>query len=127
MTIRKRDVAVIQLPEIKNAKQRQAFLRDMQSSIGAERPFVVLDCSSAGQFDRSGVDVLLCCLEEAMKRNGDVKLAGLHVASEAALGSCGANRLFDIHDTAANAVNSFHKRATTETSQASRSKPESAA
>ena len=37
---------------------------------------MVLDCSNVRQLDRAGIQVLLRCLEEAMKRNGDVKLGG---------------------------------------------------
>lgn len=109
MTIRKRDVAVMQLQDIKSAKLRQTFLRDMERCIDAERPFVVLDCSKLDQLDKSGVHLLLCCLEEAMKRNGDLKLAGLQASAETALQSFGALGLFEIHDTTASAVSSFYK------------------
>lgn len=132
MTIRRRTVAVMQLPEIRSAKQRQTFLGDMQRCIDAERPYVVLDCSNVGELDKSGVHLLLCCLEEAMKRNGDLKLAGLHSSAETALETFGAYRLFDIHDTTASAVSSFHRTSTdassqTSTSRDSRTQPESAA
>lgn len=132
MTIRKRAVTVMQLPEIGNTKKRQAFLRDLQNCIDVDRPSVVLDCSSAGQLNRPGVHLLLCCLEEAMKRNGDVKLAGLDSLAETALETFGVYHLFDIHDTTAGAVSSFHKLPTGASSQTSRSlgrrtQPESAA
>lgn len=132
MTIRKRTVEVMQLPEIRSAKQRQAFLRDVQRCLDAERPLVVLDCSAISQLDKFGVHLLLCCLEEAMKRNGDVKLAGLHSSAETALEAFGAYRLFDIHDTTASAVSSFHRLPTgapsdTSTSRVNRTQPESAA
>ncbi|MES2219407.1 MAG: STAS domain-containing protein [Acidobacteriota bacterium] len=132
MTICKQPVAVMQLPEIKRAKQRQTFLLDMQRCIDAERPLVVLDCSNIDQLDKSGVHLLLCCLEEAMKRNGDVKLAGLNASAESALESFGAYRLFDIHATTASAVSSFHSLAPGGSSQApaimdGRTRPESAA
>jgi anti-anti-sigma regulatory factor len=132
MTIRKRNVAVMQLPEIKSAKQRRIFLRDMQQCIDAERPWVVLDCSTVVQLDKPGVHLLLCCLEEAMKRNGDVKLAGLHSPAATALATFGAYRLFDIHDTTASAMSSFHRSPTGAPSQTSasldsRTQPESAA
>jgi len=109
MTIRKRAVAVMQLQEIRSARQRQDFLRDLHRCIDAERPCVVLDCSKVDRLDKSGVYLLLSCLEEAMKRNGDVKLAGLHASAEMALETYGAYRLFDIHDTTASAVSSFHR------------------
>jgi anti-anti-sigma regulatory factor len=131
MTIRKRDVAVMQLQEVGTAKQGQAFLRDMERCIDAERPFVVLDCSNLHQLDKSGVQLLLCCLEEAMKRNGDLKLAGLPAAVESALESFGALGLFEIHDTTASAVSSFYKLPTAASpsaiSRETRTPPESAA
>lgn len=131
MTMRKRAVAVMQVPEIRTAKQRLTFLRDMQRCIDAERPSVVLDCSSVGELDRSGVHLLLCCLEEAMKRNGDVKLAGLHSSAETVLENFGAHHLFDIHATTPAAISSFHKLPTSAFSQTSgslgRTQPESAA
>jgi anti-anti-sigma regulatory factor len=104
----------------------------MQGCIDAERPFVVLECSNLVQLDKAGVHLLLCCLEEAMKRNGDVKLAGLHSSAETVLETFGAYRLFDIHDTTASAVSSFHRLSTGASSQSSTSRgsltdPESAA
>ncbi|MHB1936581.1 MAG: STAS domain-containing protein [Acidobacteriaceae bacterium] len=132
MTIRKRAVAVKQLPEIGNARQGQAFLREMQNCMDVDRPFVVLDCSNVGNLDKSVVRLMLCCLEEAMKRNGDVKLAALPLAAEIVLEACGVDRLFDIHDTTAGAVSSFHKPHAAASSHASmsedpRQQPESAA
>ena len=121
MTIRKRAVSVMQLPELKSAKQRQNFLRDMQGCIDAERPLVVLDCSSVGELDGPKMYLLLCCLEEAMKRNGDVKLAGLNASAETALKNFGTNCLFDLHDTTAAAVSSFHQPFTGQSSKTSRS------
>lgn len=132
MTIRKRTVAVIQLPEVRSARQRQVFLREMQSCMNVDRPFVVLDCSNLGKLDGPVIHLLLCCLEEAMKRNGDLKLAALSSAAESILESTGARRLFDIHDTTAGAVSSFHKLPAAGSAQASRSvdsrnEPENAA
>lgn len=51
---------------------------------------------------------MLGCLEEAMKRNGDVKLAVLPVQAAAELQRNGARRLFDVFETTEDAVNSFH-------------------
>jgi hypothetical protein len=48
--------------------------------------------------------LLLCCLEEAMKRNGDVKLAAIPAGAEATVELI---RLFEIFETSADAVKSF--------------------
>ena len=109
MTISERAVAVKQLPEILSAKQARMFLREIQSSMNMDRPRLVLDCSNLRQLDKSAIHLLLCCLEEAMKHNGDVKLAALPPGAGAILESTGANRLFDIYDTTTDAVNSFHR------------------
>jgi len=50
---------------------------------------------------------LLCCLEEAMKRNGDVKLAAIPDGVRALLEHTGAGRVFEGFDTTAEALDSF--------------------
>lgn len=109
MSIPKRHVIVKQLPEVLSGKQGRVFLREVQSSVDVDRPRLVLDCSRLRQLDRAGVHVLLCCLEEALKRNGDVRLAALPSSARTALEFTGANRLFDLYETANDAVNSFHQ------------------
>jgi anti-sigma B factor antagonist len=109
MTIRKRAVLVKQLPEKLSGKQGRVFFRDLETSMSVDRPYVVLDCSNVERLDRSVVEVLLCCLEEAIKRNGDVKLASIPSGAEAILELTGVNRLFEIFDTAVGAVHSFHQ------------------
>ena len=74
-----------------------------------DRPRVVLDCSNLLECDESVVLLLLRCLEEAMKRNGDVKLAAVGPAAARALESTGAKRLFEIFETTAIAAESFHR------------------
>lgn len=70
-------------------------------------PRLVLDCSYVRQMDRSVIHLLLCCLQEALRQNGDVKLAALSPAAKVALQLAGADRVFEIHDTASHAVDSF--------------------
>ena len=56
--------------------------------------------------------MLLCCLEEAMKRNGDVKLASVPAAAEAILQLTLVDRLFEAFDSTAEAIDSFHRSPT---------------
>lgn len=109
MTARKRPVAVMQLPEQLGRKEARLFTREAERSMDITRPYLVIDCSQVRDLDKSVVHVLLRCLEEAMKRNGDVKLVGIPLAADAILGSTVTNRLFEIFDTTADAVNSFHQ------------------
>lgn len=109
MTTRIRPVTVMQLPEQSGAKERRSFLRELERRLNTERPYLVLDCSNVVQMDNSTVHLLVCCLEEAMKRNGDVKLAGVPFMTELVPGLTGTSRLFEIFETTADAVNSFHQ------------------
>lgn len=103
----KRVVTVLRVPENLRWRRRRVFLLEVQACMIAGRPRIVLDCSSLRRIDRPALRLLLCCLEEAMKLNGDVKLAALPSGSEQILETTGAVRVFDIYGTTADAVNSF--------------------
>ena len=107
MTPRVCAVAVKQLPETLNVKQGRLFLGELESCMNIDRPCIVLDCSKVRRLDRAGVHLLLCCLEEAMKRNGDVKLAEVAAGARATLELTGVDRIFEIFDTSADAIGSF--------------------
>jgi anti-anti-sigma regulatory factor len=99
----------MQLPERLGGKEGRSFLREVEDRMNMERPYLVLDCSAVSHLDNSVVHLLLRCLEEAMKRNGDVKLAGIPLMTDGVPGLTGTGRLFEIFDTTADAVNSFHQ------------------
>jgi anti-anti-sigma regulatory factor len=71
------------------------------------RPAVVLDCSALCKLDKSTMYLFFCCLEEAMKRNGDVRLAGVKPEAFVVLESAGAGYLFRNFATALEAVDSY--------------------
>jgi len=77
--------------------------------MNANRPRLVLDCADIRECDSWVIRLLLHCLEEALKRNGDVKLAAVPPAAAVALASTGVARLFETFDTTAEAVNRFHQ------------------
>ncbi|HMD19265.1 MAG TPA: STAS domain-containing protein [Alloacidobacterium sp.] len=108
-TIRVSAVIVKQLPEALSVKQRWIFLREIESCMRIDRPRIVLDCANVRRVDRALIHLLLRCLEEAMKCNGDVKLAAIPHEAKAVLELTGVNRLFEISDTTAEAVKSFHQ------------------
>jgi anti-sigma B factor antagonist len=104
-----RFVAVKQVPEKLSIKQGRGFFREVESCLKADRPRVVLDCSKVRQLDSAGIHVLLRCLEEAMKRNGDVKLASVPSGAAAILELTKVDRLFEVFESTADAVNSFRQ------------------
>jgi anti-anti-sigma factor len=121
MTFQMHTVAVKQLPEALQAKHGRIFFDEMESWINVDRPRIVLDCSNLRRTDSSAAHVLLCCLEEAMKRNGDVKLASLPETVRAELSSIGLDRAFEVFASSADAVNSFRRLAVHTTRHAVRS------
>ncbi len=117
MSIRTRSVRVHQIPEIFSTGSKQNFLRNVHKYAQGQRPRLVLDCSNVKNFENATLSVLLSCLEEVMRSNGDVRLASLCSEGEAALRAAGVNRLFELYPTSEAAVDSFRYRPTSATLQ----------
>lgn len=100
-------VIVMELPETLNHVESEHFLNELQPLLEDDRPCVVLDCSSVKSMDSAGVEMLLHCLQEAMKRDGDLKLAAVPASSAVILELMRVDRLFEVFDTAEEAVRSF--------------------
>src|SRR5260221_12903328 len=81
MDINSRPVVVKRMPERVNGRTAREFLRDVQPFLHADRPQLVFDLSQVVQLDAAGVEMLLRCMSEAHKRDGDVKLASLSAQS----------------------------------------------
>jgi anti-anti-sigma regulatory factor len=112
MTLSSRAVSIKQVPEKLDVKRGRLFFRELESCINVERPCIVLDCSRVREMDKYAVHLLLCCLEGAIKRNGDVRLAAVAPNALLNLGLAGLDRLFRIFETTDEAVESFQRRAT---------------
>lgn len=100
-------VTVTQLPESLDGKRCRLFFKELESRMNIERPCIVLDCSKVQEMDRIALHMLLCCLEEAMKRDGDVKLAAVQVSARQVIEAARLDRLFEIYESEAEAVSSF--------------------
>jgi|SRR5579864_5354020 len=107
MRFRPCTVTVTQVPENLDMKRGRLFFNELESRMNIDRPCVVLDCSRVREMDRFAIHMLLCCLEEAMKRDGDVRLAAVSPSALETLELTRVDRLFEIYDTETDAVNSF--------------------
>ena len=103
-----RPVIVMQVPERLYESEATSFQEELKNLLQAERPRIVLDCSEIKDIDSSGVEMLLLCMDEAMKRDGDVKLAAVAPGSAVILELMKVDRLFEVFDSAEEAVRSFH-------------------
>ena len=103
-----RSVTVLDVPSTISPSDHEQFLDEIRRHVRMERPRVVLDCDAVSHMSEATIFLLLCCLEEAMKTNGDLKLAGLNRNAEAALRSAGVHHLFEMFPTSSAAAESFH-------------------
>ena len=112
MTHSQRAVLIEEIPEKCDARMERAVLGRLDHHMNnLVRPAVVLDCSQVRRADKPLVHLLLACLEEALKRNGDVRLAGIRQEVWPSLQTAGVARLFRVFPTTAEAVNSFSRLA----------------
>ena len=100
-------VLIMELPEQLNQGEVRAFMDGLTPLLEVDRPRIVLDCSRVQHIDSAGVEMLLHCLEEAMKRDGDLKLAAVSPASAIILELMRVDRLFEVFETSEQAANSF--------------------
>jgi anti-sigma B factor antagonist len=101
-------VIIMQLPERLNQGNVQTCSSELDPILVSERPRIVLDCSLVQYMDSAGVEMLLHCVQEAMKRDGDLKLAAVSPAAATILELMRVDRLFETFETTDEAVESFH-------------------
>jgi|SRR5689334_15097522 len=104
-----RPVVVKRLPERLSLKQAKAFLREIDPILNSDRPQIVFDCSQVKQMDAAGVEMLLHCLSQVIRRDGDLKLAALSPQTGVLLEMTRTDRLFEIYDSISDAVLSFSR------------------
>lgn len=107
METNSRPVVVKRMPERMNLKQARAFLKEVVPFLTSDRPQLVFDMSQVRHIDAAGVEVLLQCIHEASKHDGDLKLAALSSQAAIVLELTRAARLFEIYETSTAAVKSF--------------------
>ena|SRR5208283_763385 len=100
-------VVIMELPEELHRESAQNFLLELQPLLESHRPRIILDCSHVLHMDGAGVEILLHCLEEAMKRDGDVKLSALSHEAEVILELMRVDRVFETFSTSEDAIRSF--------------------
>ncbi|HYE24462.1 MAG TPA: STAS domain-containing protein [Clostridia bacterium] len=102
-----RPVIVKRIPERLDKKHARKFLSEVRPFLAADRPQVVFDLSQVKHLDAAGVDMLLDCMSEAMRRDGDLKLAALSAHAAVVLELTRTDRLFEIYENSTDAVRSF--------------------
>jgi anti-sigma B factor antagonist len=102
-----RPVIVKRVPESLSQKQARAFLEEVRPLLEHDRPQIVFDLSLVRRIDAAGVDLLLYCMKEAARRDGDLKLASLSPQAQVVLDLTRTGRLFEVFANSADAARSF--------------------
>lgn len=112
MTLAARNVIVRRFPERLDRAQQRDLAQDLRNVLNVYRPCLVIDCTNLLQMDRKAMQLLVFSLEHAMKRNGDVRLAGVNSEAMTALEAFGVDRLFRFFGSSHEAVRSFERHLT---------------
>jgi anti-anti-sigma factor len=105
----KRPVVIKRMPERLDHREARGFWEDIQPIITSDRPLVVFDLSAVKHLNAAGVDMLLKCMAEIMKRDGDLKLAAVSPEASVILEMTRTDRFFEIYETSSDAVRSFSR------------------
>jgi anti-sigma B factor antagonist len=102
------DVLVIELREDNLDASNVREFRDVVQSLMQERTRVVLDMSGVKFVDSSGLGALISCLRQLNSRRGDFRLCEMSRTVRALFELMRMHRVFNLHDTRADAVTSFN-------------------
>ena len=102
-----RPVVVKRVPERLDSTHVKKFLREVQPLLRTDRPQLVFDLSGVRQMNIAGIEMLLQCMSQAMKRDGDLKLAAVSPQAAVILEMTRTDRLFEIYETSTDAARSF--------------------
>ena len=101
------DVLVIELREDNLDAGNVREFKDADQAVIHERTRVVLDMSGVKFVDSSGLGALISCLRQINSRRGDLKLCSMSKTVRALFELMRMHRVFNIHDSRAEAVSSF--------------------
>jgi anti-sigma B factor antagonist len=102
-----RPVFVKRVPSRFDREHAIRFYSEARLVLNSDRPQIVFDMSNTGYMDSGGLDVLLRCLREAMKCDGDVKLAGLIPPVSIVLEMTRIGPFFEVYENTTAAAKSF--------------------
>ena len=95
------------MPDKVNRQEAQKFFADVQPFVTSDRPQLVFDLSQVKQLDAAGIEMLLRCVAEVMKHDGDLKLASPSRQASMVLELTRTDRLFEIYASSTEAARSF--------------------
>jgi anti-anti-sigma factor len=87
---------VVNLPEQVTAKQTRTLMRDLRDQLNVDQPFVILDLSEVKEIDTAGLDLLLECLNQTVRRDGTIRVRGISPEAATVLELTGMDQILDL-------------------------------
>jgi len=103
----KRPIIVVTMPERLTRVHNRDFLLTIAALLKADRTRIVFDCSQVREIDRAGTDMLLHCVEQVIRQDGELNLSSVPTKILAVLELTCVDRLFEIFQNNADAVESY--------------------
>ena len=107
MVIPNRPVVVKRVPEKMNGRRARKFYNAVRPILISDRPQIVFDMSKTRHVDSTGIAVLLRCVCQATKGDGDIKLAGVSSQIAVVLELTRIGQLFEMYENSIVATKSF--------------------
>lgn len=107
----RRTIVVVGLPQRLTRAHGRDFLLEIGPLLDVDRPRIVFDCSQVREIDRAGTDMLLHCVEQVIRQDGELTLSAVPAKIMAVLELTCVDRLFEIFQSNSDAVESYKRLA----------------
>ncbi len=99
-------VTVMQLPDLSDPIAHRSFLREVKKFMDSSRqPRLIVDLSTVGQIAPESIDLLLECVDQAERSDGEVSVAGASRETEVILELTQATSVLNIFPSVLEAAN----------------------
>ena len=99
-------VTVMQLPDLSDPSAHRSFLREVKKFMDSSRqPRLIVDLSTVGQIGPESIDLLLECVDQAERSDGEVSVAGASRETEVILELTQATSVLNIFPSVLEAAN----------------------
>ena len=99
-------VTVMQLPDLSDPSAHRSFLREVKKLMdSSRRPRLIVDLSTVGQIAPESIDLLLECVDQAERSDGEVSVAGASRETEVILELTQATSVLNIFPSVLEAAN----------------------
>ena len=102
-----RPVIVKRVPETMNSSEARAFHKGISAVLSSDRPQIVFDVSKTKHVDSVGISVLVRCIRQAMRHDGDIRMSGVLPQIAVIFELTRIGRLFEMYESSTAAAKSF--------------------